>query len=43
MSEHFPEPKSSGEGLKVESDLIMEQEQIYKMQQVLIHQTFLKR
>ena len=43
MSAYFPEPKSSGERLKVESDLIMQQKQIYKMQQVLIHQTFLKR
>ena len=36
MSEYFPEPKSSGERLKVELDLFK------NIQQVLIHQNLLK-
>ena len=36
MSEYFPEPKSSGERLKVELDLFR------NIQQVLIHQNLLK-
>ena len=46
MSEYFPEPKSSGGRVKVQLDssnyLITQQKQI-SMQQVLIHQTLLKK
>ena len=39
MREYFPEPKSTGRIKQVELVfLILQQEQIYKMQQVLIHQ-----
>ena len=42
MSECFPEPNSSG-GMKIKLGLMMQQKQIYKMHQVLIHQNLLKR
>ena len=44
MSEYFPEPKSSGQKVKIELDLFnYTTKQILKMQQVLIQQNLLKR
>ena len=44
MSEYFPEPKSSGERVKVELDLSYYATKAdLKMQKVLIHQNLLKR
>ena len=44
MSGYFPEPKSSGERVKIELDLsYYATKSDLKMQQVLIHQNFLER
>ena len=44
MNEYFPEPKSSGERVKVELDLSYYATKAdLKIQQVLVHQNLLKR
>ena len=44
MSEYFPEPKSSGEWVKLELDLsnYAKKADLQKRQQVLMHQNLLK-